>query len=231
MKTRLAKFLSSADLGSRRKCEELIKEGRVLVNGQTVTTPSINIDPQIDLVTFDGKPAKPKTKVYYLLNKPTGYTSTTADKHADKLITELVPDDIFVWPAGRLDRETSGLIILTNDGELTQKLTHPKYEKEKTYIAKTDRPLTKNEVKEILGGIELEDGPIRPDSFKDLGNNMYEVSIHEGRNRLVRRIFEHYGREVAELDRTRIAFLKKEKLGVGEYRKLTEEEVERLQNA
>lgn len=228
---RISRYLASCGLGSRRKCEELVNAGRVKVNGEIIDTPAFDINPKTDEIFFDDAPAVPQKKVYYLLNKPTGYTSTLADVHAEKLVTELVPDTEFVWPVGRLDRDTCGLIILTNDGELTQHLTHPKYEKSKTYIASIDKPLATNQLVELEHGILLEDGPIKPDEIKALAANQYQITIHEGRNRLVRRTFEHFGRKVLSLERTRLSFLEMDNLKTGEFRPLSEQEVERLKNA
>lgn len=231
MKVRIAKFLAACGLGSRRNCEELVTNGRVRVNRELIDSPAFDIDPEIDKIEVNDAVVEPKKKVYYLLNKPTGYTSTLADEHADKLISELVPSDIPVWPVGRLDRETSGLIILTNDGELTQRLTHPKYEKSKCYLATLDKPLIPSELTELTGGIQLDDGPIRPDGVTVKGNNKYEITVHEGRNRLVRRIFEHFGRRVITLSRTKLSFLEVGGLKLGAYRELTSGEVEELKNA
>lgn len=228
---RIAKYLAASGLGSRRKCEKLVEAGRVEVNGERVSSPAFNIEPDTDEVVFDENAVVPQKKVYYLLYKPVGYTSTLADEHAKKLITELVPRNELVWPVGRLDRETSGLIILTNDGELTQKLTHPKYEKSKTYVATTDKPLSNQQLLELEKGIILEDGPIKPDDLKQLSGGNYEITIHEGRNRLIRRIFEYFDRQVMTLTRTKLSFLGLDGLKPGEYRELTAREVERLTNA
>lgn len=230
MKVRIAKYLASCGLGSRRKCEELVSAGRVSVNGVQINTPATGVEDG-NTVMVDGKEVRPMTLVYYLLNKPAGYTSTVADAHAKRLITELVPAKPPVWPVGRLDRETSGLIIMTNDGELTQRLTHPSFAKSKTYIATVDRPLSDRQLHELAGGIVLEDGPVRPDKLKPLTGGNYEVTIHEGRNRLVRRMFEHFDRRVMSLDRTTMGSLTAGKLQPGEYRELTTAEIERLKDA
>jgi pseudouridine synthase len=228
---RIAKYLASCGLGSRRKCEEIIAMGKVRVNGTAITSPALNIEPGIDRIEMTGKDLTPQKKVYYLLFKPTGYTSSLADDHATKLVTELVPTDELVWPVGRLDRETSGLIILTNDGELTQRLTHPKFEKSKTYIATLDAPLTSAELAKLREGIELEDGRVKPDDLRPLGGKGYEITVHEGRNRLVRRIFESFDRKVQALVRTKLSFLEMGTLAPGKYRRLNKQEVERLKNA
>ncbi len=230
MKIRIAKFLASCGIGSRRKCEDIITAGDVQIDDETVTTPATTVGPE-NVVKVRGKIVSPNKLVYYLLNKPTGYTSTVADEHAKKLITELVPGEPPVWPVGRLDRDTAGLIVLTNDGELTQKLTHPSFEKQKTYIATVSKPLTDKQIQELLGGIRLDDGPIKPDSVHNLIDSKYEITVHEGRNRLVRRIFEYFGVTVIALTRTKLAFLTLKGLEPGQYRVLTTDEVDRLKNA
>lgn len=222
--------MASCGLGSRRKCEELINTGYIKVNGAVIHSPALNIDPAADSVEYGNKLVTPKIKVYFLLNKPTGYTCSNEDSHAKKLIIELLPDNPPVWPVGRLDRETAGLIILTNDGDLTQKLTHPKYEKSKSYLITVDRPLSDNQLAELKQGITLEDGPIRPDNLKIVGGGKYEITVHEGRNRLVRRTFEHFDRRVIALTRTKLAFLEINNLTPGQYRELTEKEIEKLKS-
>jgi len=231
MKVRIAKYLASCGLGSRRKCEEIIAFGKVTVNGTSINSPALNVSPDTDVIKLSGKTLEPQKKVYYLVNKPVGYTCSLADEHAKKLVIELVPDGELVWPVGRLDRDTSGLIILSNDGELTQRLTHPKYEKSKTYIATLDRGLTATELAKLVGGIELEDGRVKPDELHQLSANEYEITVHEGRNRLVRRIFEHFGRKVVKLERTKLAFLEIGSIKTGGNRRLNRQEVERLKNA
>jgi len=230
MKVRIAKFLASCGVGSRRKCEDLVTSGNVQIDGEVITTPATLVGAE-NVVRLNGQVVRPNTLVYYLLNKPAGYTSTVADSHAKKLITELIPMEPPVWPVGRLDRETSGLIILTNDGELTQQLTHPSFAKSKTYIATVDRPLSDQQIHNLNAGIVLEDGPIKPDRLKVLTGGNYEVTIHEGRNRLVRRMFEHFDRRVMSLSRTSLGFLTADSLPVGEYRQLTKDEIKRLKNA
>lgn len=228
MKSRIAQYLASCGLGSRRKCEELITDGYIKVNGAAIHSPALNIDPAVDCIEYNGKIVTPDIKIYFLLYKPTGFTTTTSDSHAKKLITELVPGDISVWPVGRLDRETAGLIIMTNDGDLTQRLTHPKYEKSKGYLVTVDRPLSDKQLTELRQGITLTDGPIKPDDLKILEGGKYEITIHEGRNRLVRRTFEYFDRRIIALTRTKLAFLEIGNLTPGQYRELTEREIEKL---
>lgn len=231
MSVRIAKYLASCGLGSRRKCEEIITLGKVTVNGTSITSPAMNVSPDTDKIQWRGKTLEPQKKVYYLLNKPVGYTSTLADPYAKKLITDLVPEGELVWPVGRLDKDTSGLIIMTNDGDLTQKLTHPKYEKSKTYLATLDQSLSSKECDDISNGIELDDGRVKADRLLPLGNKLYEITVHEGRNRLVRRIFEHFGKKVILLQRTKLSFLETGNLKPADFRRLNKQEIERLKNA
>lgn len=225
---RLAKYLASCGLGSRRKCERLVEEGRVFVNGKPADRPATNIDQTVDIVTFDGGVVKPKEKVYYAVNKPAGYTCSRDDQHADRLVTKLVPKDPPVWPVGRLDRETSGLILLTNDGELTQRLTHPSYEKEKEYLLTTDSPFSRDEFGEAKAGVTLDDGLLKPDLIEPAGGKTYRVVIHEGRKRLIRRFAAYFGKNVRKLERIRIAGLELGDLEEGDYRTLSDEEASAL---
>ncbi len=227
---RLAKYLASCGLGSRRDCEKLIEQGRVSVNGIGVLTPATDIDQAVDRITLDGVVVTPKEKVYYAVNKPTGYTSSRDDKHADRLVTWLVPKDPPVWPVGRLDRDTSGLIVLTNDGELTQRLTHPSYEKEKEYLLTTDTAFSNDELSEARAGVVLVDGLLKPDLIEPAGGKTYRIVIHEGRKRIVRRLAAYFGKSVRRLERIRIAGLKLDDLDEGGYRSLSAEEKSSLQS-
>ena len=224
----IAKYLAACGLGSRRACEPLIKDGRVSVNGETITDLAIRIDPVVDEVAFDGKTVKQRELVYYLLNKPVGYTCSRSDTHADKLVTELVPGNPPVWPVGRLDRETTGLIILTNDGDLTQALTHPSRLKRKEYILQTDRPLSAEQVLQAQTRVILEDGPLSPDELEVLETGRYRIAIHEGRKRIIRRLAAFFGRRVVSLERTAVDTLRLSDLKPGRYRELTGTEVATL---
>lgn len=225
---KIAKYLSECGIASRRKAENLVKQGLVFVNGKIMNDVAKRIDPERDKVKFGGKTVKPAECVYYLLHKPLGYTSTTADSHAEKLVTALVPKDPAVWPVGRLDKNTTGLIILTNDGNLTQKLTHPKYEIEKEYLITTDKPLNESEIKKISGGLLLEDGFIKPDKFEEIRPGNYGIILHSGKKRIVRRIIEKTGKRVAELKRVRMDFLTLGGLKPGKWRRLAANEVKAL---
>lgn len=226
-KIKIAKYLAECGIASRRKSEALILTGKVKVNGTIMLNIAERIDPQKDTIEALGQQIKPAKNVYYLLYKPIGYTSTTKDPHAEKLITELVPKKPKVYPVGRLDKYTSGLIILTNDGELTQKLTHPKYEKQKEYSIKTNYPLTSTEINQIKKGVKLEDGLIKPDLFEKT-EDAYKLVIHSGRKRIVRRLINHFGKKVSQLKRTRLGKLTLGNLKPGEYRALKKEEISNL---
>jgi pseudouridine synthase len=225
---KISKFLSECGVASRRKSEELIKRGKIFVNGQRLSNVAERINPQKDEVKAFGKIVKPKNHVYYLLYKPVGYTTTTADIHAQNLITDLVPNEPPVWPVGRLDKNTSGLILLTNDGEFTQKLTHPKYEKEKEYSIITNQSLSEEEISKIQNGLHLDDGSIKPELFEGIKDNQYKMILKEGRKRIVRRIIEKVGKRVAQLKRVRVATLTLGSLKPSEWRKLTEREIKKL---
>jgi 23S rRNA pseudouridine2605 synthase len=225
---KIAKFLSEAGVASRRKAETLVTQGSIFVNGKKMINVAARIDPNSDKVEFNGKPVHVQNAVYYLLNKPVGYTSTTQDSHARNLITQLVPKEPKVWPVGRLDKFTTGLILLTNDGNLTLKLTHPRYEIEKEYRITTNYPLSDPDIKSIQRGVKLEDGFIKPDRFEKTGPNSYRIIIHSGKKRVVRRLIEQTGKAVAKLERVRIDFLTLDGLQPGKWRELTKEEIKKL---
>ena len=227
---RLAKFLASCGVASRRKSEEIIYDNRVIVNGDIIRDPAHNVTEK-DKVFVDNKKLISARLVYYLINKPIGYTSTVSDSHAEHTVTELVPDIPSVWPAGRLDKNTSGILILTNDGELTQKITHPSHNKYKEYALVVDRPLSNEDISKIKQGIILEDGFFKPDNFETISSGKYLIKVHEGRNRLIRRSIEHFGKNITKLERTKVGGLGLEGLKTGDYRELTQKELRGLLNA
>lgn len=223
---KISKYLSQAGIASRREGETLVKQGLVSVNGKKIANPAVRIDPEKDKVAYRGKILAIENKVYYLLNKPLGYTCTAQDPHAKKLIVALVPKEPKVWPVGRLDKMTSGLIVMTNDGDLTLKLTHPRYEMEKEYELSANHSLSAAEIKTIQKGVSLEDGFIRPDRFEQIGPNRYRITIHSGKKRVVRRIIEKIGKSVAKLERIRAASLVLGDLPAGKWRHLSEKEIQ-----
>ncbi|MCU0653348.1 MAG: rRNA pseudouridine synthase [Candidatus Pacebacteria bacterium] len=225
---KISKYLSQAGIASRRKAETLVQQGLISVNGKVVTNVAVRIDPAGDKIEFSGKPVAVGKHVYYLLNKPVGYTCTVSDAHAEKLITALTPRVPKVWPVGRLDKYTSGLILLTNDGDLTQRLTHPRYRVEKEYRVRTNYPLSNSDIGRIAGGVRLDDGYVKPDEFEKTGPDTYRIIIHSGAKHVVRRLIEHVGKSVVQLERIRIGGLCLENLAPGKWRPLDANEIKKL---
>lgn len=229
----LNKYISNAGVCSRRQAVEYIKTGKVSVNGVVVTEPGYRVQPG-DAVECNYERVVNKTKkVYILVNKPGDHVSTVSDEHGRRTVMDLVGEQINerLYPIGRLDRGTTGLIILTNDGELTQKLSHPSYGVQKLYVAVLDKLLALDDLKKIASSLELSDGKVQVDDIKYVPGkhkNHVEVLLHSGKNRIVRRIFEHFGYKVIKLDRVCYAGLTKQGLPVGKWRILTSQEVEQL---
>jgi 23S rRNA pseudouridine2605 synthase len=232
---RLQKVLARAGLGSRRVCEELIAAGRVSVNGE-IARLGRRVDPDRDAVALDGVSVIVRDDlVYYLLNKPTGYVSTASDPEGRPTVVELVPETPRVFPVGRLDYDTEGLMVLTNDGDLTHLLTHPRFGVVKTYLAEVEGDPTPAAVRALREGVELDDGltaPARVTVVQRRGDTAaVELGIHEGRNRQVRRMCEAVGHPVVRLVRTRVGPLRDGSLKPGTWRALTRAEVRRLYEA
>jgi len=236
LELRLQKFLSMAGVASRRAAEELISQKRVKVNGVTVTKPGIKVDTEKDTVEVDGKVCKLKnTYVYIMLNKPKGYITTLYDPFGRPTILDLVKGlKTRVFPVGRLDKDTEGLLLLTNDGELAYKLTHPKHGIEKTYIVKVKGKVSKKAVNVLQKGVILEEGKTSPAKVRILKRGidftLLEMKIHEGKKRQIRRMCEKVGHPVIELKRVKIGELTLKGLKAGEWRYLTNKEMEYLKN-
>ncbi len=235
---RLQKFLANNGVCSRRKAEEYIQQGLVKVNGETVTELGRKINPEKDEVIFKGKKVgKVDKKVYILLNKPIGYVTTTTDQFGRDTVLDLVKVKEKVLPVGRLDMYTSGALILTNDGEFIYKVTHPKYEIEKTYNVTVKGIITKDEIKKLEEGVEIEDYTsgkakvkiLKTDTEKDISR--IEITIHEGKNREVRKMCNAIGRKVLALHRSKIEGIDVKNLKLGEWRYLTSKEVAGLLNS
>jgi 23S rRNA pseudouridine2605 synthase len=229
---RLAKYLAHAGVASRRSAEALIAAGRVSVGEEIVTDPARDVDRE-SRVALDGKPLDgPEPRIAYALNKPVGVVSTARDTHGRRTVLELVPArGLRLYPVGRLDLDSSGLILLTNDGELANRLTHPRYEIPKTYRARlAGAPISGEALRLLRIGVELDDGPTAPARVRRLGgaSNAIELTIHEGRNRQVRRMCQAVGHRVLELERTGFGPLGLDGLAAGAHRRLGEEELERL---
>jgi len=230
---RLNKYLADCGICSRREADDLIKAGCVEVNGEVVTTMGYKVQTD-DKVVYGGQTLNREKLRYILLNKPKGYITTADDPYERDTVMELVKDACpeRIFPVGRLDKGTTGLLLFTNDGDLTKKLTHPSSEVPKLYHVTLDKPLTKNDMLRIADGIELDDGPIAADAIAydedDDSKKSIGIELHSGRNRIVRRIFEHLGYEVLKLDRVMFAGLDKYRLPRGEWRFLTDLEVMNL---
>jgi 23S rRNA pseudouridine2605 synthase len=225
---RLQKVLARAGYGSRRACEELIEEGRVRVNGE-VAVLGRRIDVTADALTVDGVPAPVQPDlVYYLLNKPVGVVTTSADPHGRAIVTELVPDEPRVFPVGRLDQDSEGLLLLTNDGVMTQLLTHPSHGVPKEYLVEVEGKPSPGALRALRDGVDLDDGPSAPAKVGVVSDGLLRIVIHEGRNRQIRRMCEAVGHPVHRLVRTRIGPLSDPALRPGAWRALTLDEVKAL---
>lgn len=226
--TRLNKYIANAGVCSRREADKLIADGKIKVNGNLVTEMGHKVMPA-DKVVYNGKQLKGEKLVYVLLNKPRDFITTTNDPQNRRTVMDLVKTagDERIFPVGRLDRNTTGLLILTNDGDLTKVLSHPSHGVKKIYKATLDRPLEKKDFEALKAGITLEDGPVVLDDIAYTSANGKEigVEIHLGRNRIVRRIFEHFGYDVTHLDRVVFADLTKKDLPRSKWRFLSPKEI------
>ena len=229
---RLNKFLANSGVCSRREADDFIQAGVVRVNGQVVTELGTKVM-RTDSVLFHDQLITPEKKVYVLLNKPKDTVTTSDDPQNRKTVMDLVKDACKerIYPVGRLDRNTTGVLLFTNDGELASKLTHPQYLKKKIYHVFLDKNVSAADIHQIAEGIELEDGPIKADAIEyadEKDKKQVGIEIHSGRNRIVRRIFEHLGYKVMKLDRVYFAGLTKKNVRRGDWRFLTEAEVNML---
>lgn len=229
---RLNRFIANAGICSRREADTYISAGMVTVNGKIVTELGVKVLPT-DEVRFDGTKLNAEKKVYLLLNKPKDFVTTTDDPHAEKIVMDLIKDACpeRIYPVGRLDRNTTGLLLFTNDGDLSKRLTHPSHTMKKVYQVSLDKPVTLEHMQQIADGIDLEDGRIFADAISYISNEEKSevgIEIHSGRNRIVRRIFEHFGYRVKKLDRVLFAGLTKKNLPRGKYRFLNEKEIQFL---
>ena len=228
---RLQKVLARVGIGSRRVCEDLIAEGRVLVDGE-VAVLGRRVDPETALIEVDGAPVGVRPDlVHYVLNKPAGVVTTADDPQGRPTVVGLVPNEPRVFPVGRLDVDTEGLLLLTNDGELAHRLTHPSYGVGKEYVAEVEGLPTRAVLRRLREGVELDDGPTAPARATLVDPSVVRLTIHEGRNRQVRRMCEAVGHSVVRLVRTRIGPLADRSLAPGAWRELTGDEVRSLQRA
>jgi 23S rRNA pseudouridine2605 synthase len=228
---RLQRVLAERGIGSRRVCEDMIAAGRVTVNGE-IAILGRRVDAEHDAVEVDGEAIGIRPDlVYYLLNKPTGVITTAEDTHGRPTVLELVPGEPRVYPVGRLDMDTEGLLLITNDGALTHRLTHPSFGVEKEYLAEVQGELSDTELRRMRNGIELDDGITAPAKVGQPQPSVLRITIHEGRNRQVRRMCDAVGHPVRRLVRTRIGPLRDPNLAPGAWRALTIDEVRALSKA
>ena len=226
---RLNKFIANSGVCSRREADTLIQAGVVTVNGEVVTELGTKVNIYTDDIRFNGERLRGEEKVYLIMNKPKGYVTTASDPHADKTVIDLVKGcKSRVYPVGRLDKNTTGVLLLTNDGEIAERLTHPSYDKKKIYQVSLDKELSEDDYKKILEGVTLTDGEVKADELEYIDpkdKRKIGIEIHSGKNRIVRRIFDFLGYTVKALDRVYFAGLTKKGLKKGEWRYLTEGEV------
>lgn len=236
MEERLQKFLAEAGIASRRKCEELIMQGKVSVNGKVITELGVKVNPEKDKILYEGREVKvQEEKVYILLNKPIGYVTTAKEQFGRDMVLDLVKTNKRLVPVGRLDMYTSGALILTNDGDFVYKVTHPKHEITKTYTVTLKGKVSEEEIERLRNGVEIEEGfvtsPAQVRKIKeDLENNKtrLEIVIHEGKNRQVRRMCEAIDKHVLALHRSKIGNISVKDLTLGKWRYLNEKEVASL---
>lgn len=230
---RLNKYLANQGISARRDIKTLMKNIIITVNGERATEPGIRVSPQTDDIRVNGKKLIAPQLVYYLLNKPKGVISTTSDEYGRKNVLSLIPDKQRLYPVGRLDKDTTGLILLTNDGELTNHLTHPKYHVSKVYRVTISERATSEQLRALRNGVLLNDGITSPAQIRELKTNskkhIIEITLHEGRNRQIRRMCETVGIELLELHRIKFGPITLENLPIGTFRNLTQKEIESLQ--
>jgi 23S rRNA pseudouridine2605 synthase len=224
---RLAKYLAHSGVASRRRAEELIAAGRVRVGGEVVRDPARDVDHESG-VEVDDRPVSPEPREVWMLNKPAGVTSTAREPGRRKAVTELVDSPRRLYPVGRLDADSTGLILLTNDGELANRLTHPSFEVPRTYRVRLRRAPAEPELRRLRQGVELDDGPTARARVRRVSPRVIEITIHEGRNRQVRRMAEAVGNEVVELERIAFGPLRLGDLAAGQARRLRPAELRRL---
>jgi 23S rRNA pseudouridine2605 synthase len=224
---RLVKYLAHSGVASRRRSEEMIAAGRVRVGGQVVRDPARDVDSESG-VEVDGRQVGPEPREVWMLNKPAGVTSTANEPGRRRAVTDLIASDRRLYPVGRLDADSTGLILVSNDGELANRLTHPRFQIPRVYRARLRRPPTDEEIGRLRSGVELDDGPTAPAKVRRVSPRVLELTLREGRNRQVRRMTEAIGNEVVELTRIAFGALRLGDLAEGEARRLSAAELRRL---
>ena len=227
---RLQKYIASAGVCSRRAAEEYIKNGRIKVNGKVVCELGVKVTSK-DVVLVDNKKIKlEENKIYLMLNKPIGYITTMKDEYNRKCVKDLIKEKERVFPLGRLDKDTTGLLILTNDGDFANKVMHPSKEIYKTYIAKIDKDIKSEDIQKLQNGVDIGDFITSKAKVKEINNKTIEVKICEGKNREVRRMFDALGYKVLKLHRSKIGNLDIDNLQIGKYKKLTNKDINKIFN-
>jgi 23S rRNA pseudouridine2605 synthase len=231
-KIRLSRYLAECGICSRRKCGDLIKEGRIKINGVLAKDPSLKVG-RYDKIKFDGKDVRPQEKIVIALNKPMGYLSTVKDNFKRKTVLSLVGNmKIRLYPAGRLDKDSRGLIILTNDGDMAYRITHPKFNITKTYELKLDRNIIYEDLVKIKKGLMIDDKIFKPDMVKSYGklsgSNFLKIRIHEGRKRIIRKAFKKQGYNVVDLKRIKVGSFDIGNIKEGRYRILKDSEIQKI---
>ena len=224
---RLAKYLAHSGVASRRRSEEMVAAGRVRVGGSVVTDPARDVTEDSG-VEVDGRPVAPEAREVWALNKPRGVVSTAREPGRRRAVTELVESARRLYPVGRLDADSSGLILLTNDGELAERLMHPRHQVVRTYRVRMRRPVDNGQLRRLGQGVELDDGPTAPATVRRVSARVIEMTLREGRNRQVRRMAEAVGNQVVELSRIRLGPLRLGDLREGQARRLSSAEIDRL---
>jgi 23S rRNA pseudouridine2605 synthase len=224
---RLAKYLAHSGVASRRRSEEMIAAGRVRVGGEVVRDPARDVDYESG-VEVDGRQVGPEPREVWMLNKPTGVTSTAREPGRRRAVTDLIDSRRRLYPVGRLDAESTGLILITNDGELANRLMHPRYEVQRIYRARLRRPPTDTDIGQLRSGVRLDDGPTAPARIRRVSPRVLEIMIHEGRNRQIRRMAEAIGNDVVDLERVAFGPLRLGELPRGQARLLKAAELRRL---
>ena len=225
---RLQKFLSAAGICSRRKGETYIQTGKITVNGKTVTTLGTKVDPEQDQVLFQGRPVSlERKKIYIALHKPVGYI-TSCDHGDQKIVLDLIDVPERIYPIGRLDKDSTGLLLLTNDGSLHQKLSHPSHDHEKEYDVSVESPISDADLNQMADGVHIQGRKTRAATVRRVSGKRFRIILQEGRNRQIRRMVEKVGNRVTRLKRLRIASIGLGKLAVGQWRYLTKNEIQHL---
>lgn len=227
-KIRLASFLAQSGVASRRHSEELIRQGKVKVNGQVIKELSCQVAMELDRIEFNNKLIHPHTKVYYMLNKPRGYVCTVSDRHNPQTVLSLVPPEPKVFPVGRLDKDSQGLLLLTNDGDLAYRLTHPKFKVSKTYLVKIDKTFQSVHKSKLLSGIKLEEGLAKADKVVIKDQKDLLMILHQGYKRQIRRMLENLGYQVLSLIRLAEGHLTLGDLPEGSFQTLLKADIEKI---